>query len=76
MSKPIDDGGPACPFKCQGPTTAPEAYYGMTLRDWFAGQALNGILEPHVGTKYSQHLASHAYQLADAMIAARNGGDL
>jgi len=35
-SKPFD-GGPAFPFKCQGQTTGPEIYYGMSLRDWFAG---------------------------------------
>lgn len=32
----INDGGPAFPFKCQGPTTAPEVYYGMALRDYLA----------------------------------------
>lgn len=31
-----DDGGPAFPFTCQGATTAPEAYYGMTLREYAA----------------------------------------
>lgn len=36
MNIPINDGGPAFPFACQGPTTAPEFYYGMTLRDYFA----------------------------------------
>ena len=35
MSK-IDNGGPAFPFTCQGPTTAPEAYYGMTMRQYAA----------------------------------------
>ena len=38
------DGGPAFPFETQGPTTAPEVYYGMTLRDYFAAKALQGIL--------------------------------
>ena len=42
---------------------------GMTLRDWFAGQAL--------ATAYTQHenspdqTAEWAYQVADAMLAAR-----
>ncbi len=31
-----DDGGPAFPFTCQGPTTAPEIYYGLSMRDYFA----------------------------------------
>lgn len=32
----MKDGGPAFPFRCQGPTTAPEVYYGASLRDYFA----------------------------------------
>jgi len=35
MSK-IDNSEPAFPFTCQGPTTAPGAYYGMTLRQYAA----------------------------------------
>jgi hypothetical protein len=56
---------------------------GMTLRDWFAGQALAGMLampsydngnfhdncgEPFAGP------AGYAYRMADAMIAARKAG--
>jgi hypothetical protein len=44
----------------------------MTLRDWFAGQALSMI--PHVGCgadlEFSE-IASDAYIMADHMIAAR-----
>lgn len=42
---------------------------GMTLRDWFAGQALSGLLahasgeDPHKAPKF-------AYVLADAMLEA------
>lgn len=35
-----NDGGPAFPFFYQGPTTGPEVYYGMSLRDHFAGLAM------------------------------------
>jgi hypothetical protein len=55
---------------------------GMTLRDWFAGQALS-----HIGNEYvacgditpqaqdhAKTLAAHAYNIADAMIRARKGG--
>lgn len=35
----INDGGPAFPFQCQGATTAPKIYYGMTLREYFAAHA-------------------------------------
>ena len=45
---------------------------GMTLRDWFAGQALTGVIA-HVngqGGNYHQ-AADDAYAHADAMLATR-----
>jgi hypothetical protein len=53
---------------------------GMTLRDWFAGQALVGISGAEVGAFASQEGASDdvrfwakaAYIIADAMLAARD----
>ena len=42
---------------------------GMTLRDWFAGQALAGA-DFDEWREYD-HLARHCYQVADAMLAAR-----
>jgi len=48
---------------------------GMTLRDYFAGQALAGIItaewvddEP---SKWEQRISITAYAIADAMIAER-----
>lgn len=71
----IDDGGSA--FPCANPdydgnwnnqlTTG-----GMSLRDYFAAAALPMI--PHVGCGGdldSNELARAAYQIADAMLAAR-----
>lgn len=65
-------GGPAFPVEYSA-----QISHGMSLRDWFAGQALAGLL----GTKgpndtlYSQDppqiVASSVYALADAMIAER-----
>ena len=51
-----------------GPVLAP----GMTLRDWFAGQALAGFLASpnHQGTTLEVD-ARDAYRVADAMIAER-----
>lgn len=47
---------------------------GMTLRDWFAGQALAGAMSAHgsygIGNGPGE-VADRAYQLADAMLAAR-----
>jgi hypothetical protein len=73
MSK-INDGGPAF--------ASPANQYedgskGMSLRDWFAGQALHAVLT-HLwnaeGRRYENvyEIASLAsYEAADAMIAAR-----
>jgi hypothetical protein len=42
-------------------------YPGMSLRDWFAGQALSGLMA-HV--RYSpRDAARQAYDIADAMLA-------
>jgi len=74
-----DDGGTGAAF--------PEAYWptpdsdqpnyrsGMSLRDWFAGQALAGMLAGRLawvdpGNPVSEW-ATHAYEFADAMLAER-----
>jgi hypothetical protein len=52
---------------------------GMTLRDWFAGQALAGLttrdMPPSMGDdldKYMHAVAAVAYGHADAMLSARD----
>lgn len=61
-----------------------ERQYGMTLRDYFAGQALAGLISTgktpsapkFKGQTGSQWFASEAYGYADAMLAEREkGGD-
>lgn len=69
MSNPIKDGGPAFP---RGKDAFGEVNEGMTLRDWFAGQALAGLMvryDEHPNTVFE--CAKYAYEAADAMIAAR-----
>jgi len=44
-----------------------EGTYGMTLRDYFAAKAM---LRTSVGSSYEQ-LAKTAYEIADAMMKAR-----
>jgi hypothetical protein len=68
MSK-INDGGPAFPH-------AHEDYpfqHGMSLRDWFAGQALAGILANPALTdvEEAEWCAVYATECADAMLKAR-----
>ena len=43
---------------------------GMTLRDWFAGQAMIGLITVLEDTPFSV-LALQSYKAADAMIKAR-----
>ena len=45
-------------------------YDGMTLRDWFAGQALAGLLA-HASGEDPFKSPAMAFTLADAMLAAR-----
>jgi hypothetical protein len=45
---------------------------GMTLRDYFAGQALAGIAaDPSIADESQADLAKWAYSFADAMLEAR-----
>jgi hypothetical protein len=61
-----DNGGPAFPH--QKDDGSP--YWGMSLRDWFAGQALVGIATNRTARPYEQD-AEQAYRYADAMLAER-----
>lgn len=80
MSNKIDDGGPAFPGAADTAEGHQMREYGMSLRDWFAGQALAGILAggfantiPHDDISGGSQAAGFAYMYADAMLAARNG---
>jgi hypothetical protein len=46
----------------------------MTLREWFAGQALAGLLARNI-TYTAEHIADECYRYADAMLAKEAGGD-
>jgi len=71
----MNDGGPAFPRQLDrddsgGVVTSAE--YGMSLRDWFAGKALqSGISVPPGVTSRWQYIAEEAYRQADAMLAER-----
>jgi len=45
----------------------------ITLRDHFAGQALEGLIATWDGFKSEQDLAEGAFKMADAMLTERRG---
>ena len=67
--KTFNDGGPAFPV-----TTDHGSVYalpGMTLRDYFAAKALQGMLADKSSGYPHREYACDAYSLADAMLAER-----
>lgn len=62
----------AFPSVCMNDPGHPASAPGMSLRDWFAGQALVGfIASPALASLAANEIAADAYALADAMLAAR-----
>jgi hypothetical protein len=61
MNKPT--GGPAFPTGT--------AYQGMTLRDYFAANAMQALLSEPKVTRDLMLYAGAAYDVADAMLEAR-----
>lgn len=78
MSEPdkIDDGGPAFP-QCQTRKSSPgldvlvSTWGGMTLRDYFAAHALQGLMADSNVNADCETLCHAAYQLADGMLKVR-----
>lgn len=69
MSAP--DGGPAFPLAV--PVEFQFANDGMTLRDWFAGQALAGFMaSTKRPTTIAKHDAEWCFTIADALLAERS----
>ena len=75
MSK--ETGGPAFPCDYEGSTRSDA--FGMTLRDYFAAKAMQGMLCNGFAPAMTQPVdavahydyARHAYAMADAMLEAR-----
>lgn len=89
MSKSVDTGGPAFPNTGNSTWNLPPNA-GMTLRDFFAGKAMQALASDMAGVVATadEHgvnptvlMARLAYGVADAMLAARDasavvgGGD-
>jgi hypothetical protein len=83
MSTPINNGGSAFPCGPSGTQITGDdghswwqfpASDGMSLRDWFAGQALAGLTNGARGTGWRKsELAKDAFAFADAMLTAKGG---
>ena len=80
LCKLTDKGGAAFPFSVELNDGGEVNWPGMTLRDYFAGQALNGLTGLAAfndrGGKLSEpeHFAHWSYALADAMLKERDRG--
>ncbi len=59
-------GGPAFPVRLNEDLL----YLGMTLRDYFAAKAMQGMMAKKWNTNYDDW-ADHAYRMADSMLKAR-----
>ncbi|MGV2099011.1 hypothetical protein [Rhizobium sp. 21-4511-3d] len=74
MTKHIPTGGPAFPVECNI-VSGYRDDSGMTLRDWFAGKALMGLMASERATDDAQYqpdmAADRAYRMADAMLAEK-----
>lgn len=74
MNNTKDDGGFA--FPCENDSNK---YYnwinkGMTLRDYFAAAALQGLLANEGQNDFESQYGIRAYAIADAMLQARKEG--
>ena len=82
-----EDGGPAFPRaqtaycdQCHRWTDGEHLQKGLTIRDWFGGMALQGLLSngiPHPSDLTGhgvERLARTAYGYAEAMLTARKAG--
>jgi len=65
-----DDGGRAFPAAATNTTFASS---GMTLRDYFAAKAMQGLVasDIEIGPDQVPHIVESAYIMADAMLKAR-----
>lgn len=70
-----ETGGPAFPVVGQwyGDKLGGQLTHGMTLRDYFAAKAMQGMLACPVQPQSGPDMyARDAYQMADAMLAQRS----
>jgi hypothetical protein len=73
INKMVSDGGPAFPHKTQWDGITPVInYHGISMRDYFAASALQGMMaEYDPEDELEHHISKWAYKAADAMLRAR-----
>lgn len=80
-----EDGGPAFPGRQDedqawvpkpnvGDEFQPLSWIGMSLRDWFAGQALSGVIGVARNAQEIDRIVLASFGLADAMIKESESG--
>lgn len=62
-----ETGGPA--FPCLDSNA--NGHEGLTIRDYFAAKAMQGLISAENWTGYIRKTAEEAYQMADAMLKER-----
>jgi hypothetical protein len=71
----VNDGGPAFPalHSIDGNWVKEpiDKYLGMTLRDYFAAAAMQGMCRKQWPVGVATDIADGAYEIADAMLKAR-----
>jgi hypothetical protein len=76
MSNDTNTGGPAFPalarYSRSAQLESALQQDGMTLRDYFAAKAMQGLLSDSEVSGTPEEFSTRAYNVADAMIKARN----
>lgn len=73
-----EEGGRAFPSLCEfedGGALRRAHHHGMTLRDWYAGQAMPAIIALRPAAPFME-IAEACFEAADAMVAWRSEADL
>ena len=72
MNTTQDDGGPISPVMGLGDRGEMVPTGGLSIRDWFAGMALQGTMaNPEFNAMAGQDVARSCYRMAEEVLAAR-----
>lgn len=76
MKHKYKDGGSAFPYSDTPDEDGTiDVYTGMSKRDWFAGQAIIGLMAHHGRHDFEHNLAKVAYEIADQMLEVRHSSN-